>query len=141
MPPIICRSIEFLWPFISQIGYGLFVAGLILRGYAIIYLGRFFTTNVAIAADHHVIDSGPYHHIRHPSYAGAALAIFDWCLAVGNWATLAIIFIPALAVQSWRIHVEEKALLTDMAQPLPHLPATDQTPHPVGVLRFTRLFE
>ncbi len=45
------------------------------------------------------------------------LAILGWCLTVGNWATLAIIFIPALATQAWRIHVEEKALLTGLGQP------------------------
>ena len=45
----------------------LFAAGLALRWYAIVYLGRLFTVNVAIAADHPVIDSGPYRLIRHPS--------------------------------------------------------------------------
>ena len=43
----------------SEWGIRLFVFGLGLRWYAIIHLGRFFTTNVAIAADHHVIDTGP----------------------------------------------------------------------------------
>ncbi len=62
-------------------GYGLFVLGLALRWYSIIYLGRFFTTNVAIASDHRIIDTGPYRCIRHPSYTGALLAILGLCLS------------------------------------------------------------
>ena len=33
------------WPEVFEIGYGLFAAGLVLRWYSVIYLGRFFTTN------------------------------------------------------------------------------------------------
>ena len=41
------------WPqWIGALGAGLFVLGLILRLSSIIHLGRFFTVNVAIAADH-----------------------------------------------------------------------------------------
>ena len=105
------------WLVVSEIGYGLFAAGLVLRWYSVIYLGRFFTTNVAIATDHRVTDTGPYRWIRHPSYAGAQLTILGWCLTVGNWASLAIIWLPALAVQAWRIYVEEKALLEGLGEP------------------------
>ena len=105
------------WPVILEIGYGLFAAGLLLRWYSVIYLGRFFTTNVAIAPDHRVIDTGPYRWIRHPSYTGGMLAIPGWCLAAGNWASLAIIFLPAFAVQLWRIRIEERALLEGLGEP------------------------
>src|SRR3954447_27028842 len=56
------------------IGCALFGLGLSLRWYAILYLGRFFTVNVAIHSGHEIIDTGPYKRIRHPSYAGALLA-------------------------------------------------------------------
>ena len=54
-------------PSLRIVGLVVFLAGLALRWYAIIYLGRFFTVNVAIASDHRVIDTGPYRYIRHPS--------------------------------------------------------------------------
>ena len=95
----------FLWA-----GYGLFVLGTALRWYAIIYLGRFFTANVAIAGDHRVIDTGPYRFIRHPSYTGGLTAILGLGLSFQNWASLLIVFIPCLAVMLWRIHLEEKVL-------------------------------
>lgn len=106
------------WPKVAlETGYCLFALGLILRWYAIIYLGRFFTANVAIAADHRVIDTGPYRYIRHPSYTGGLLALFGFCLSFQNWASLLIIFIPCFAVTRYRIHIEEKALLEALGEP------------------------
>jgi len=98
------------------VGVGLFLGGMALRGYAIIYLGRFFTTNVAIAADHRVIDAGPYRWIRHPSYTGGLLIIFGYGLCFNNWASLTIIFVPCCAVTLWRIHIEEEALTSALGQ-------------------------
>jgi protein-S-isoprenylcysteine O-methyltransferase len=95
----------------TAMGVVVFVAGLAIRWYAIIYLGRFFTVNVAIASDHELIDGGPYRYVRHPSYSGALLAFFGLGLCIGNWVSIAIIAIPILAVFLWRIHVEEAALL------------------------------
>jgi protein-S-isoprenylcysteine O-methyltransferase len=95
----------------TAIGALFFVAGLAIRWYAIIYLGRFFTVNVAIANDHKLIDGGPYRYVRHPSYSGALLAFLGLALCIGNWASLAIMAVPILAVFLWRIHVEEAALL------------------------------
>ncbi len=47
-------------------GILVFAAGLMLRWYSIVSLGRFFTVDVAVAADQHVIDTGPYRFVRHP---------------------------------------------------------------------------
>lgn len=106
------------WPQIAlETGYCLFVFGLALRWYSIIHLGRFFTANVAIAADHHIVDTGPYRFVRHPSYTGGLLALFGFCLSFQNWASLMIIFIPCFAVTRWRIHIEEKALLEALGEP------------------------
>jgi protein-S-isoprenylcysteine O-methyltransferase len=85
--------------------------GLALRWYSIIHLGRFFTVNVAIANDHRLIDSGPYHFVRHPSYAGNLLAVAGFSLSFQNWASILLIFVPCCAVILWRIHIEEEALL------------------------------
>jgi protein-S-isoprenylcysteine O-methyltransferase len=95
----------------------LFVLGLALRWYAIIHLGRFFTTNVAIASDHRLIDTGPYRFIRHPSYTGSLVAVLGSTLSFGNWASLLIIFVPICAVTLWRIHIEEEALLGGLGEP------------------------
>ncbi len=100
-----------------ELGCVLFFPGMALRWYAIIHLGRFFTTNVAIANDHYLVDSGPYRFVRHPSYTGSMLAVLGFLLTMANWASLLIIFVPILAVTLWRIHIEEAALLAALGEP------------------------
>jgi protein-S-isoprenylcysteine O-methyltransferase len=90
---------------------GLMIFGFILRWYSIYLLGRFFTTTVAIANDHQLIESGPYRFIRHPSYTGILLAFFGVALCFQNWVAILIMLIPRLIVTLWRIHIEEEALL------------------------------
>ena len=91
-------------------GCGVFLAGLILRWYAIYFLGRFFTVNVAIAADHRVIQTGPYRWVRHPSYSGMLLMVLGLCLCMGNLASLLVMMVPLWGVTGWRMRIEEAAL-------------------------------
>jgi protein-S-isoprenylcysteine O-methyltransferase len=96
---------------LRMVGIGLFVLGLALRWYSIIYLGRFFTVNVAIAADHRLIDTGPYRFVRHPSYSGALMAFLGLALCLGSWASLPLMVAPVLLVFMRRVQVEEAVLL------------------------------
>jgi protein-S-isoprenylcysteine O-methyltransferase len=91
-------------------GIALFAAGLILRWHSIVWLGRFFTVNVAIAADHRVVDTGPYRYVRHPSYTGVLLAFLGYGIALGNWLSLLAVTVPIAAAFMRRIAVEEAAL-------------------------------
>ena len=60
----------------------LFVAGLILRWWAIITLGRFFTVDVTIEKDHELVERGPFRIVRHPSYTGVLLAFVGLALSL-----------------------------------------------------------
>ena len=57
--------------FTYKLGVTLFFAFIALRWYAIYYLGKFFTVDVAVAKDYRVIDTGPYNIIRLSSYLSA----------------------------------------------------------------------
>jgi protein-S-isoprenylcysteine O-methyltransferase len=92
-------------------GIALFAAGLAFRWYAILHLGRLFTVNVAIAADHRVIDTGPYRFVRHPSYTGALMAFLGLALCLANWASLLVLVVPVYWVFLRRMQIEEAALL------------------------------
>jgi protein-S-isoprenylcysteine O-methyltransferase len=92
-------------------GAAVFAAGIILRWYAILALGRFFTVNVAIAADHQLVEAGPYRLLRHPSYTGALLAFLGLGICLDNWASLALLMLPTSVVFLWRMRIEETALL------------------------------
>ena len=94
----------------ASIGVVLFVAGLILRWWAIITLGRFFTVDVTIEKDHELVERGPFRIVRHPSYSGLLLAFVGLALSLRNWAALPIILLPIVAAFIRRMSVEEEAL-------------------------------
>jgi protein-S-isoprenylcysteine O-methyltransferase Ste14 len=88
----------------------LFVAGLILRWWAIISLGRFFTVGGTIEKDHDLVERGPFRIVRHPSYTGVLLAFMGLALSLRNWAALLVILLPIGAAFIHRMNVEEDAL-------------------------------
>jgi protein-S-isoprenylcysteine O-methyltransferase Ste14 len=94
----------------ASAGVVLFVAGLILRWWAIITLGRFFTVDVTIEKDHELVERGPFRVVRHPSYTGVLLAFVGLALTLRNWAALLVILVPIGAAFIHRMDVEEDAL-------------------------------
>ena len=95
---------------LASAGVVLFVAGLSLRWWAIITLGRFFTVDVTIEKDHELVERGPFRLVRHPSYTGVLLAFLGFALSLGNWAALLVILLPIGAAFIHRMNVEEDAL-------------------------------
>jgi protein-S-isoprenylcysteine O-methyltransferase Ste14 len=89
----------------------LIVCGLALRWAAIITLGRFFTANVAVLPGHAVVRTGVYRYMRHPAYSGLLVAFLGAGVAFDNWLSLLVIVVPIAAALSYRIHVEEAALV------------------------------
>jgi protein-S-isoprenylcysteine O-methyltransferase Ste14 len=98
------------------VGLMVLVAGLALRGWSIMTLGDYFTGRVMVSADQPVITAGPYRVLRHPSYTGVLLACAGVGLASANWAGLAVMVLPLLAVLFWRIHAEETALIATLGE-------------------------
>ncbi len=97
-------------PWVNVVGVAVTLGGLAIRWYSIIYLGRFFTVNVAIASDHELIDTGPYQVVRHPSYTGALLAFLGLAICMQNWASLLVLMSGTTAAFLFRMRVEERAL-------------------------------
>jgi protein-S-isoprenylcysteine O-methyltransferase len=93
-----------------EAGLAVFAAGLGLRWLAIAWLGRLFTFDVAIAADHRVIDTGPYRLIRHPAYTGSLLSYMGLGLCAGNAVSLLVLVAPIAVAFLRRIAIEEAAL-------------------------------
>ena len=94
----------------TSLGTLLFLLGTALRWWSVWHLGRFFTVNVAVADDHRLIDTGPYHFIRHPSYAGLLLQFAGLGLTFGTLPSLLAVLIPPTLAILWRIRVEEAVL-------------------------------
>ncbi len=103
--------------YIRWLGLALIPAGIIIRIIAIRTLGKYFTTNVATSTDQKVIDIGIYKHIRHPAYSGSLISFLGMGLALSNWLSLLIIFVPVALAFIYRIRIEEKALINTLGQP------------------------
>ena len=95
---------------VAQILGPLFAGGLVLRWWAILSLGKFFTVDVAIADDHELIIRGPYHLVRHPSYSGMMLAFLALAATFQNWLSIVTILLPIALALAYRIYIEEIAL-------------------------------
>lgn len=98
------------------IGLLLFVPGILLRWWAIITLGRFFTVDVQIAKDHKLVERGPFRVVRHPSYTGVLLAFVGFAFSLANWIALMVIVLPIFGAFIRRMNVEEQALIAALGE-------------------------
>jgi protein-S-isoprenylcysteine O-methyltransferase Ste14 len=92
-------------------------AGLAIRIWSIIVLGRSFRLTVEVDLDQAIVDRGPYRWVRHPSYTGLLILAIGFGIALGNWASLAILVVLPPIVILRRIRVEEAQLIAVMGQP------------------------
>jgi methyltransferase len=86
-----------------------------LRLWVIRSLGPRWTTRIIAVPGEGLVRRGPYRWLRHPNYLIVALEIPLLPLSFGS-VRLAILFgLLNVALLSWRIHVEERALRTASA--------------------------
>ncbi|MCE8511893.1 methyltransferase family protein [Ruegeria arenilitoris] len=101
-----------LW--LNIVGFFLIALGYAFAAWAVAE-NRFFYSVVVVRTDrgHVVCDSGPYHLVRHPGYAGNILALFGIVLALGSvWTLLPVT--AALAVSVLRTVLEDRALQEEL---------------------------
>ncbi|AEW98975.1 methyltransferase family protein [Streptantibioticus cattleyicolor] len=91
-------------------------AGIALRLWAIVALGRFFRGTVHIQQGHRVVTSGPYRWVRHPAYSGLLLAGSAFAVLLGNGASWLLFAVCALVAVGYRIRVEERMLLDALGE-------------------------
>jgi protein-S-isoprenylcysteine O-methyltransferase Ste14 len=85
--------------------------GLVLRGWAMRTLGRFFTMPITIRPDHNIVSSGPYRWVRHPAYTGNFLMGVGMALLLGSAVGVLLTLVVCLAAYVYRIQIEEAALV------------------------------
>ena len=99
-------------PQVFFIGICILLSGMGLRYWAVATLGKAFRTTIETDAGQQVISSGPYHLIRHPSYAGWLLICIGYGIAVQSWLSLAVAVLVPLVALLYRISIEEKVLVS-----------------------------
>jgi len=99
------------------IGLALLIAGSVLRRHCWRMLGASFTGDVQARADQRIVTSGAYSLLRHPSYTAGTLMNMGLGLALGSWASALLLLASSVAVYSYRMHVEEGALVAALGEP------------------------
>jgi len=112
------------WSFPQRLQLPLFIVGLLmilfgslLRRYCWRTLGEYFTGDVRARSDQPVIRSGPYSLVRHPSYTAGMMMFIGIGLALGSWFSFALLAIASIATYSYRVVIEERALLDTLGEP------------------------
>ena len=99
------------------VGISLLLLGSLLRRYCWRTLGEYFTGDVRARREQPVISSGPYRLVRHPSYTGGMMMFIGIGLSLGNWISLALLTFSTVGLYSYRVSVEERALLETIGEP------------------------
>ena len=69
---------------VSSIGVTLCAVGMAVLVWARQHLGRNWSQTVTVKEGHELVTSGPYHHIRHPMYAGGLVACVGSAIVCGG---------------------------------------------------------
>lgn len=96
------------------IGIAVTYAGVALRYWAIVTLGRFFEFVVTIQNDHRVVTSGPYRLMRHPAYTGLVMVQLGIGIALANSLSVVLCLAIMMLALIPRIHREESVLLGEL---------------------------
>jgi protein-S-isoprenylcysteine O-methyltransferase Ste14 len=104
-------------PIAFGLGIVAIALGSLLRRHCFRVLGTSFTGDVRAAPDQRIVTTGAYRLLRHPSYTAGILLNVGFGLTLGNWASLALLTAAAFGVYSYRIAVEERALLAAVGEP------------------------
>ncbi|UQA92035.1 methyltransferase family protein [Streptomyces halobius] len=103
-------------------------AGLALRWWAVRTLGTHFRATIDIREDQPVVRTGPYRHVRHPSYTGGLLAVAGAAAVLNDAPAWLVLTGSTVAALLYRIHTEDAILIhhlgpdyTDYAATTPRL--------------------
>jgi protein-S-isoprenylcysteine O-methyltransferase Ste14 len=97
---------------LGAVGVVVIWLGLALRVWAVVTLGRSFSTFVQVDAEQAVVTRGPYRWVRHPSYTGLLLIVLGFGLGAANWLSLVIcVVLPALGLMP-RMAIEEAEMVS-----------------------------
>jgi len=111
-------------PVVFVIGVAALIAGSLLRRHCWRQLGTSFTGDVRAEPGQRIVNSGAYSLLRHPSYSAAILMNTSIGLALGSWGSAAFLALASFALYSYRIAVEERALLAAVGEPYRELMRT-----------------
>ncbi len=97
------------WAWIAA-GLALAAIATMLRGWALVTLGRFFDRDALILDHHPLLQRGPYRFIQHPAYTANIIFATAMGLTLTTWPSTLTATTLALLAHLPRIHLEETLL-------------------------------
>lgn len=101
---------------ILYLGMFFILTGILVRFIIIRSLGKYFTVDVTIKRDHKIMKHGFYRYVRHPSYAFSLLTSLGLGLYLNNWISFIFAIVPPFIAFSYRIRIEEEALIEQFGE-------------------------
>ncbi len=97
-------------PWMQTAGLGLILTSVGLLLWARVYMRSQYSGHVEVLAGHHLVRSGPYRFVRHPSYTGFLLMTLGVAISYSSLIGLAAIPLLLLPGLAYRMQVEERLL-------------------------------
>lgn len=98
-------------------GLAAMIAGRLFRLHCFRMLAESFTAVVVVRPGQQIVERGAYRWVRHPSYTAGMILFAGTMLALGNWLSVAVVLSAGAFAYSYRVHVEERALLQTLGEP------------------------
>lgn len=96
---------------ISLVGIALILVKILLKGWSMRALGKYYSAHIMVGEHHELIKSGPYKYVRHPAYSARFLSIIGITLMLNAFYTLFIALVVDLTFVLIRIRFEERELI------------------------------
>lgn len=115
---IVALSVDFpgsAWDVrLRWLGVGCAALGTLLRIWAMVTLGRYYTRTLVTTSDQRVVQRGPYRYIRHPGYLAALLIWGGAAVASGSAIATVLVFALLIVAYGYRIRNEERMLIESL---------------------------
>ncbi len=109
----------FDWNGLTAVACCLAVAGLALRTWSVVHLGKAFTWHIDPDQADQLIETGPFARLRHPSYTGAFLFYGGVLFLLQAWVSLGLALVAMPLAFRRRIRLEEAALTARFPEAYP----------------------
>jgi protein-S-isoprenylcysteine O-methyltransferase len=107
---------SFQWNAITTMALAAMLAGLALRVWAVLTLGRFFTWFITVYEDHKVIRVGPFRFVRHPAYCGAWILFVFTLVFLHAWWGATLSLVVQFLAYARRIRYEEAMMIEKLGE-------------------------